>query len=146
DLRKRNLEYATTQAKLEEIKRVEDQLNAIQETKKSLLDEINAKRDAGIISEDEAVKQTSELYATMKVNLQQSADSLDQLAQKFRNVMSPEDYAALMAKIAQIRAGLNDVTGTFTKMDSTVVQVVLDGLETGLQSVSDSLVEVLSGT
>lgn len=146
DLRKRNLEYATTQAKLEEIKRVEDQLNAIQETKKSLLEEINAKREAGIISEDEAVKQTSELYATMNVNLQQSADSLDQLAQKFRNVMSPEDYAALMAKIAQIRAGLNDVTGTFTKMDSTVVQGVLDGLATGLQSVTDSLVEVLSGT
>lgn len=146
DLRKRNLEYATTQAKLEEIKRVEDQLNAIQETKKSLLDEINAKREAGIISEDEAVKQTSELYATMNVNLQQSADSLDQLAQKFRNVMSPEDYAALMAKIAQIRAGLNDVTGTFTQMDSTVVQGVLDGLATGLQSVTDSLVEVLSGT
>ncbi len=146
DLRKRNLEYATTQAKLEEIKRVEDQLNAIQETKKSLLDEINAKREAGIISEDEAVKQTSELYATMNVNLQQSADTLDQLAQKFRNVLSPEDYAALMAKIAQIRAGLNDVTGTFTKMDSTVVQGVLDGLATGLQSVTDSLVEVLSGT
>lgn len=146
DLRKRNLEYATTQAKLEEIKRVEDQLNAIQETKKSLLDEINAKREAGIISEDEAVKQTSELYATMNVNLQQSADTLDQLAQKFRNVMSPEDYAALMAKIAQIRAGLNDVTGTFTQMDSTVVQGVLDGLATGLQSVTDSLVEVLSGT
>lgn len=146
DLRKRNLEYTTTQAKLEEIKRVEDQLNAVQETKKNLLDEINAKRQAGIISEDEAVKQTSELYATMNVNLQQSADSLDQLAQKFRNVMSPEDYAALMAKIAQIRAGLNDVTGTFTQMDSTVVQGVLDGLATGLQSVTDSLVEVLSGT
>lgn len=146
DLRKRNLEYTTTQAKLEEIKRVEDQLNAVQETKKNLLDEINAKRQAGIISEDEAVKQTSELYATMNVNLQQSADSLDQLAQKFRDVMSPEDYAALMAKIAQIRAGLNDVTGTFTQMDSTVVQGVLDGLATGLQSVTDSLVEVLSGT
>lgn len=146
DLRKRNLEYATTQAKLEEIKRVEDQLNAVQETKKNLLDEINAKRQAGIISEDEAVKQTSELYATMNVNLQQSADTLDQLAQKFRNVLSPEDYAALMAKIAQIRAGLNDVTGTFTQMDSTVVQGVLDGLATGLQSVTDSLVQVLSGT
>lgn len=146
DLRKRNLEYTTTQAKLEEIKRVEDQLNAVQETKKNLLDEINAKRQAGIISEDEAVKQTSELYATMNVNLQQSADTLDQLAQKFRNVLSPEDYAALMAKIAQIRAGLNDVTGTFTQMDSTVVQGVLDGLATGLQSVTDSLVQVLSGT
>lgn len=146
DLRKRNLEYTTTQAKLEEIKRVEDQLNAVQETKKSLLDEINAKRQAGIISEDEAVKQTSELYATMNVNLQQSANTLDQLAQKFRNVLSPEDYAALMAKIAQIRAGLNDVTGTFTQMDSTVVQGVLDGLATGLQSVTDSLVQVLSGT
>lgn len=146
DLRKRNIEYATTQAKLEEIKRVEDQLNAVQETKKSLLDEINAKRQAGIISEDEAVKQTTELYANMNTNLAQSATNLENLAMKFKDVMSPEDYAALMAKIAQIRAGLNDVTGAFTQMDSTVVQGVLDGVSTGLQSVADSLVEVLSGT
>lgn len=146
DLRKRNLEYTTTQAKLEEIKRVEDQLNAVQETKKSLLDEINAKREAGIISEDEAVKQTSDLYATMNVNLLKSADTLDQLAQKFRKVLSPEDYAALMAKIAQIRAEGNKVTGTFNQMDSTVVQGVLEGMATGLQSVTDSLVGVISGT
>lgn len=146
DLRKRNLEYTTTQAKLEEIKRVEDQLNAVQETKKSLLEEINAKRQAGIISEDEAVKQTTELYANMNGNLQQSALNLEQLALKFKNVMSPEDFAALMAKIAQIRAGLNDVSGAFTQMDSTVVQGVLDGLATGLTSVKDSLVAVISGT
>lgn len=146
DLRKRNLEYTTTQAKLEEIKRVEDQLNAIQETKKSLLDEINAKRQAGIISEDEAVKQTTELYANMNDNLSAAALNLEQLAQKFRDVMSPEDYAALMAKIAQIRAGMNDLTGAFTQMDSTVVQGVLDGVATGLTSIKDSLVEVISGT
>lgn len=146
DLRKRNLEYTTTQAKLEEIKRVEDQLNAIQETKKSLLDEINAKRQAGIISEDEAVKQTTELYANMNDNLSAAALNLEQLAQKFRDVMSPEDYAALMAKIAQIRAGMNDLTGAFTQMDSMVVQGVLDGVATGLTSIKDSLVEVISGT
>lgn len=146
DLRKRNLEYATTQAKLEEIKRVEDQLNAVQETKKSLLEEINAKRQAGIISEDEAVKQTTELYANMNDNLSMAALNLEQLAQKFRDVMSPEDYAALMAKIAQIRAGMNDMAGAFTQMDSTVVQGVLDGVATGLTSIKDSLVEVISGT
>lgn len=146
DLRKRNLEYTTTQTKLEEIKRVEDQLNATQETKKNLLDEINAKRQAGIISEDEAVRQTTELYQNMNASLGQSATSLEQLATSFRNVMSPEAYAELMAKIAQIKASMQDLTGTFTEMDTMKVQGVLDGVSTGLTSAKDQIVGLITGT
>lgn len=145
-LRKRNLEYATTQAKLEELKRIEDQLNAQQETKKNLLDEINAKRQAGIISEDEAVAQTVALYKNMNAGIASSADQLDQFAIKIKETMSEEEFSRIMAQIATVKAGLVDLTGTFTTMDTTVVQGVLDGMSTALGSVVDQMALVVAGT
>lgn len=144
-LRQRNLEYATTQAKLEELKRIEDQLNAQQETKKNLLDEINAKRQAGIISEDEAVAQTVALYQNMNAGIASSADQLDQFAVKIKETMSEEEFSRIMAQIASVKAGLVDLTGTFTTMDTTVVQGVLDGMSTALSSVVNEMAQVVAG-
>lgn len=144
-LRQRNLEYATTQAKLEELKRIEDQLNAQQETKKNLLDEINAKRQAGIISEDEAVAQTVALYQNMNAGIASSADQLDQFAIKIKETMSEEEFSRIMAQIASVKAGLVDLTGTFTTMDTTVVQGVLDGMSTALSSVVNEMAQVVAG-
>lgn len=145
-LRQRNLEYATTQAKLEELKRIEDQLNAQQETKKNLLDEINAKRQAGIISEDEAVAQTVALYQNMNAGIASSADQLDQFANKIKETMSEEEFSRIMAQISSVKAGLVDLTGTFTTMDTTVVQGVLDGMSTALSSVVSEMAQVVAGT
>lgn len=144
-LRQRNLEYATTQAKLEELKRIEDQLNAQQETKKNLLDEINAKRQAGIISEDEAVAQTVALYQNMNAGIASSADQLDQFANKIKETMSEEEFSRIMAQISSVKAGLVDLTGTFTTMDTTVVQGVLDGMSTALSSVVNEMAQVVAG-
>ncbi|ECE9169186.1 hypothetical protein E0929_18655 [Salmonella enterica subsp. enterica serovar Infantis] len=146
DLRKRNLEYATTQAKLEELKRIEDQLNSQQETKKNLLDEINAKRQAGVISENEAVAQTVALYQNMNTGIASSAEQLDAFAQKIKDTMSPEEFSRIMAQIASVKAGLVDVTGTFTTMDTTVVQGVLDGMSTALSSIVDEMALVVAGS
>jgi tape measure domain-containing protein len=145
-LRQRNIEYSTTQAKLEELKRIEDQLNAQQETKKNLLDEINAKRQAGIISEDEAVAQTVALYQNMNAGIASSADQLDAFAQKIKETMSPEEFSRIMAQIATVKAGLTDLTGTFTTMDTTVVQGVLDGMSTALSSVVSEMAQVVAGS
>ena len=145
-LRKRNLEYATTQAKLEELKRIEDQLTAQQNTKKNLLDEINAKRQAGVISENDAVAQTIALYGQMNTSIASSAMQLEAFATKVKDTMSPEEYSRIMAYIASINAGLVDLTGTFTTMDTTVVQGVLDGMSTALSTITSELANVVAGT
>lgn len=144
-LRKRNIEYATTQAKLEEIKRIEDQLNTQQQTKKNLLDEINAKRQAGVISEDTAIRQTIDLYSSMNAGIKSSADELAAFAEKFRSSMSPEEFSRIMSMIAQVNAGLVDLTGTYSTMDTMVVQGVLGAMSTALQSVCDEMVNVVTG-
>lgn len=145
-LRQRNIEYSTTQAKLEELKRVEDQLTAQQNTKKYLLDEINAKREAGIISEDEAVAQTTALYESMNGDILATADNLMVLAERFKGIMPAEEFARIKAELAAVKAGAESVSGTFTRMNTTVVQGTLQGMEVALGSVVDELALAIGGT
>lgn len=145
-LRQRNLEYATTHTRLGEIKIVEDRMNAQLETKKNLVDAINSKREAGMISEDEAIRQTSDLYESMNGDILTTAENLELVAERFRTLMTPEEFSRLMAQIAAVKAGVKDSTGLFNAMDKAVVQGVLQGMETAIGSIVDNLALVVAGT
>lgn len=145
DLRKRNLEYATTQAKLEELKRVEDDMNAQQETRSNLLSAINSKLEAGAITEQEAIEQTRQVYADMNGQINDTAMSLEQLAIRFKDTMSAEEFSRLMSQIAAVQGGLTKTAGLFTNLEMTAVKGALDGMSTALQSVKDEMVGVIIG-
>lgn len=146
ELRQRNIEYTTTQTKLNEIKLIEDKLNTQQETKKNLLDEINSKRQAGMISEEEAINQATLLYENMNGTIVQTADELGVAAERFKDLMSPDEFSRLMAQIAAVKAASQDLSGTISTMDRAVVQGVLQGMETAIGSIVDELALVVAGT
>lgn len=145
DLRKVNLATTTQQTQLEEVQRLTDKANTQIETKRNLLDEINAKQKAGLISQDEQVASTVELYQSMNGQIAQSVNALEQFAIKMRGIMTPEQLAQIQAGIATMRAGLTDISGTFTAMDQQVVQGTLSAMSTALTSVKDNMVQVVIG-
>ena len=116
ELRQRNIEYATTQAKLEELKRVEDEMNAQLNTKKNLMDEIQIKREAGIISEDEAVNQSINLQMSMNGQIDATSQKLAELAMRFKESMPPEEFSRIMAQLAAVQAGTQKLTNNFKQM------------------------------
>lgn len=145
-LREQNLAMTEQKAKQDELKRLQDQLNAQLEIKRANLEEINSLREAGVISEDEQVRRTVELYQQQNGEIEKAINNLEQFAMTMRSSMSPEEWARVNAQIATMRAGLKDVAGTYTQMDKMVVQGTLDGMSRALDSVGDNLEQVISGT
>lgn len=145
-LRQQNLAMVEQKSKQDELKRLQDDLNSQLEVKKSRLEEINALREAGVISEDEQVSRTVELYQQQNAEIAESIDKLEQYAMTMRTSMTPEQWAAVNAQIARMRADLTAVQGTYTQLDSTIVSGVASGMSTAFQSVASDLADVLSGT
>lgn len=144
-LKQLNVELVTEQTRLAEIKRLEDQLSSQLNTKKNLLTEVNALRLAGQITEDEAARRTIEINQLTEQGIRAGILALEEFALKMRESLTPEQFALINAQIAEMRAGLNDVTGTFTAMDQTVTQGVLDGMQTSLNSVVTELTQAAIG-
>lgn len=144
-LKQLNTELVTEQTRLGEIKRLEDQLSAQLNTKKNLLAEVNALRAAGLITEEEAVRRTIEINQNTEQGIRDSILALEEFALKMRESLTPEQFALINAQIAEMKAGLNDVTGTFTAMDQLVTQGVLEGMQTSLNSVVTELTQAAIG-
>lgn len=145
DLKKQNLELATLKARTDELKRLEDDVNAQLEIKRSRLQEINALREAGVISENEQVARTVALYNEQNGAIATSIDNLEAFARTMQSSMTAEQFAKINAEIATMRAGLHDIAGTYDQWDTMIVQGVLDGMSTSLNSIAHDLVEVFHG-
>lgn len=145
DLKKQNLELATLKARTDELKRLESDVNAQLEIKRARLQEINALREAGVISENEQVLRTVELYNQQNSAIATSVDNLEAFARTMQSSMTADQFAKINAEIASMRAGLQDITGTYTQWDTMIVQGVLDGMSNSLTSIGESLVGVFNG-
>ena len=146
DLKKQNLELATLKAQTDELKRLEDDVNSQLEIKRSRLQEINALREAGVISENEQVARTVALYDQQNGAIATSVDNLEAFARTMQSSMTAEEFARINAEIASMRAGLQDVSGTYTKMDTLIVNGVLDGMISGLEGVAQGLAGIIDGS
>lgn len=145
DLKKQNLELATLKARTDELKRLEDDVNAQLEIKRSRLQEINALREAGVISENEQVARTVALYNEQNGAIATSINNLEAFARTMQSSMTAEQFAKINAEIATMRAGLQDIAGTYDQWDTMIVQGVLDGMSTSLNTIAHDLVEVFHG-
>ncbi|MGL5155739.1 MAG: hypothetical protein ACRC9G_13435, partial [Aeromonas veronii] len=129
----------------DELKRLEDDVNAQLEIKRSRLQEINALREAGVISENEQVSRTVALYNEQNGAIATSIDNLEAFARTMQSSMTAEQFAKINAEIATMRAGLQNIAGTYDQWDTMIVQGVLDGMSTSLNSIAHDLVEVFHG-
>lgn len=145
-LEQANTKYITQKMQLEEITRLEDKLKSLQEARKNQIDTINANRKAGVISEDTQVAQTVAVNQSMNPQIDAAANALNAQANQSRSLFSDEEWTALQANIANAKASLQDLTGTYTKMDSTIVSGVLDGLDTGISAIVQNMAQVVAQT
>lgn len=137
-----NQQYITEKMQLEEVERLQTKVNSLLAIRKARIDEINAKRQAGVISEDQQVAATIAVNQETQSPIESALTQLEAAGTNAQALLGPEKWAALQANIAATKASLVDLTGTFTKMDTTIVQGVLDGMATALNSIVQELVQV----
>lgn len=146
DLRKVNRELETQKMRYAELDRLQEAANAAVNIKRAGLEEINALREAGLISEDEQVRRVNALYAAQNVEIAKAIENLRLYAMTMADSMTPEQLALINAEIAKMQAGLQQVSGTYTKMDTLVVNGVLDGMTQGIDAVGQGLAGIIDGT
>ena len=88
---------------------------------------------------------TVALYDQQNDAIAASVDNLEAFARTMQSSMTAEQFARINAEIATMRAGLQDIAGTYDQWDTMIVQGVLDGMSTGLNSIAHDLVEVFHG-
>lgn len=137
-----NEQYITQKMQLEEVERLQNKVNSLLAIRKARIDEINAKREAGVINEDQQVSAVVQVNQETESPIQTALNDLETAGKNAQNLLGPEKWAELQANIAATKASLVDLTGTFTKMDTQVVQGVLDGMAAGLNALVDELVQV----
>lgn len=145
-LEQANQKYIEQKMQLEEIARLEAKLQSLQEARKNQIDTINANRKAGVISEDTQVAQTVAVNQNMNPQIASATNALSAQADQSKSLFSDEEWTGLQANIANAKASMQDLTGTYTKMDSQIVQGVLDGVDTGISSIVDNMSKVVAGT
>lgn len=141
-LKEINKQYITEKMQLEEVERLQNKVNSLLAIRKARIEEINSKREAGVISEDQQVAGVNQVNQQTQAPIEGAVAELETMGAQAANLLGPEKWAQLQANIAATKASLVDLTGTFTQMDSTIVQGVLDGMATALNSIVDQLVQV----
>lgn len=140
-----NQQYISNKLTLEEVERLQTRVNALLAIRKSRIEELNSKRQAGVINEDQQVAGVNKVNQETQAPIENAVNALQTAGQNASALLGPEKWAELQANIAATKASLVDLTGTFTKMDTTVVQGVLDGMATGINALVDGLVQVGTG-
>lgn len=140
-----NAEYLNQKMQLEEVERLQNKVNSQMNIRKSRIEEVNSKRQAGVISEDQQVASVNQINQETQAPIENSLNQLQMQAQASKDLLGPEKWAEIQAGIAATKASLVDLTGTFTTMDTTIVQGVLDGMATALNSIVAELVKVGTG-
>lgn len=141
-----NEQYITQKMQLEEVERLENKVNNLLAIRKARIEEINSKREAGVISEDQQVAGVNQVNQETQGPLNAALGQLQSAGSQAQSIMGPEAWAQLQANIAAAKASMLDLTGTFSTMDSTVVKGVLGGFEAAMDSIYDSMVQLISGT
>lgn len=141
-----NAQYITEKMQLEEVERLQEKVNAQLAIRKSRIEEINSKREAGVISEDQQVAGVNQVNAQTQAPINSALEQLGVAATQAKSLMSPETWAELQANIAAAKASMMDLTGTYTAMDTAIVNGVLNGMNVAMDSIYDSMVQLINGT
>lgn len=141
-----NTKYLNEKMQLEEVARLQDKVNSLLAIRKARIEELNSKREAGVISEDQQVAGVNQVNQQTQPGIDQAMGQLQAQGAASQSVMGPEAWAQLQANIAAAKASLTDLTGTFTKMDTTIVQGVIGGMNAGVSALVDNMAGVVAGT
>ena len=146
ELKKVNIALETQKQRYAELERLQTAADTQVSIKRAGIEEINSLREAGLISEDEQVRRVNELYVRQNAEISKAVAALQQYAMTMKSSMTPEQLALINAEIAKLQAGLTEVAGTYTQMDTLVVNGVLDGMIQGIDAVAQGIAGIIDGT
>jgi len=141
-----NTATLTNKMQLDEVERLQKKVNSLLATRKARIDEINSKREAGVISEDQQVAGVIGVNNDSQAGISSALDQLSSAGQEAKALLGPEAWAQLQANIAAARASMSDLTGTYTQMSVQIVNGVLNGMDTAISSIADGIQNVVLGT
>lgn len=141
-----NIKTVSQKMELEEVARLQAKVNSLLAERKARIDEINSKREGGVISEDQQVAGVNKVNQSSAPGINQALDALNAQAQQSQALLGPEKFAELQANIASTRTEMTNLTGTYTQMDAQIVQGVLGSMNTAVSSLVDNLAQVVAGT
>ncbi|QPB11449.1 tail length tape measure protein [Providencia phage Kokobel1] len=144
-LREANNEYLKEKMQIEEVKRLQDKVNAQLDIKKNKIEEVNAQRQAGLITDQQQAEAIKAINEGSMGGITAALDALSAQAMASSALFSEEELVRITTGIGKIRAELQGVEGEFTKLDTMVVDGVLGGLDTALNSAYDGIVNVATG-
>jgi tape measure domain-containing protein len=140
-LRKLNAELVTEQTRLTEIKYMEDQLTAQLDIKKYKIQELNAERQAGNMSEEVYLTKLKALDEERNPLIQASIDKFRAFVDLIKNSLAPEELARINAELSAMDAGLQQAR--YSTADLAAAQGILDGISGSLESVVSELTKAV---
>ena len=144
-LREANNEYLKEKMQIEEVKRLQDKVNAQLDIKKNKIEEVNAQRQAGLITDQQQADAIKAINEGSIGGITAALDALSAQAMASSSLFSEEELVRITTGIGKIRAELQGVEGEFTKLDTMVVDGILGSMDTAINSVYDGIVNVATG-
>lgn len=115
--------------------------------RQQLIQTVKDQQDAGLISEEQAVKNITQINAAAVPSIIAAANaSRDWAAANAAIFDSPEQQQAFIARMDAIVASTSATAGAFTKLEQTSVEVFSGAAGTALNSLSEALGGLVAGT
>ena len=145
-LKQTTSEAVKQQTAAQELQRLQAKVDSNSKERKDNEALINAKADAGIISESEQVEQLNALYDESKVKILANIDALRQFAIANQAAMDPEAFNALMVNLDTMQVKIENSQRAVEKFYVQLTSGLLNGLDTAFDSIVDNLTKVYQGT
>lgn len=144
-LKAANAEYLTEKMQIEEVERLQNKVNTLLEIRKNKIEEINAKRKAGLIDDEQSAEAIRNIKEDSASGINDALSQLESQTEASAGLFSEEEISRIVTGIAKIREELKGVEGDFSKMDTTVVQGVLGGFNAAIDSAYDGIIDLATG-
>ncbi|WP_281686694.1 tape measure protein [Pseudomonas citronellolis] len=124
-------------------KAVNDQI----ELRQQLIATVEAQRQAGLISEEESVKQIDAINARIVPNIQASAQAAIDWANAHKEIFNnPGALETFLAKMQAIQAAAQKTAGAFTQLDKVIVDSIANNGVTAIEDTAKAIGQAVAGT
>lgn len=135
-------ETTTATAQMEE---AETRLNNLLDQRSAILDTIAAKRKQGLIDDFEAARLSEEANGRFRNEVQEAALAVENFAMALRNPANAGAMDLLIAKMQQIRMEADNTRTSFTYLDTTITNSLVNNAMSAIEGVGQALANMISG-
>lgn len=144
-LREKTNLYLSEKMQVEEVKRLQEKLNSLLEIRKNKIDEINAKRKAGLIDTEQQVSAVIAVKEGSAAGIDNAISALENQLNASSSLFSEEELVRITTGIGKIRSELKSTSDEVFKLNTQIVDGVLGGFDTAINSAYDGIVKVATG-